>query len=140
MRKTLALAGLAVVLGFGAPAVAQAAVVLPVSVGVHGDASLHLVHGKKHHHGYRGRGHHRGHVHHYHHRPPKVVHHHHRPWSYWQPQVVHHHHYHSFGAPVYYDAHPRYGSYYHVRARDRNNVAIWIGVSAITGAILFSHY
>ena len=140
MKRILALAGLAVALGFGAPAVAQAAVVLPVSAGIQGDATLHLIHGKKHHHSYHG-GHHRGHGQAYHHRPPKVVYHrNYRPWSHWRPKIVHQYHYHSFGAPVYYHAHPRYGDYYHVQARDRNNVALWLGISAITGAILFSAY
>jgi len=148
MRRTLALAGLAVALGFGAPAMAQAAVTLPASVALQGDATLHLAGGNKHHNNYNRHGDHRGYHdydryddHAYHHRPPKVVHRHrHRPWSHWQPHVVHTYHYHSFGAPVYYQAHPQYGAYYHVRARDRNNVALWLGISAITGAILFSSY
>ena len=139
MRKTLALAGFAVALGFGAPAVAQAAVTLPASLAVQGDATLQLV-GHKNHHGYHG-GHHRGHGQAYHHRPPKVVYHrNYRPWSHWRPHVVQRYRYHSFGPPAYYHAHPRYGDYYHVRARDRNNVALWLGISAITGAILFSSY
>ncbi|MCW5548789.1 MAG: hypothetical protein KIT44_07480 [Opitutaceae bacterium] len=141
MRKTLALAGLAVALGFGAPAVAQAAITLPASVAVQGDATLQLVGHKKHHHNYHGRSHHRGHAHYHHRNPPKVVYHrNYRPWSHWQPRVVKHHRYRSFGTPVYYHAHPHYGDYYYVSARDRQNMMLWIGVSAITGAIPFSHY
>ena len=35
---------------------------------------------------------------------------------------------------------PGDGYYYRVRARDRDDVLLWIGISAITGAILFSNY
>ncbi|PKP67464.1 MAG: hypothetical protein CVT83_08440 [Alphaproteobacteria bacterium HGW-Alphaproteobacteria-5] len=62
-----------------------------------------------------------------------------RSWGHWRPYVERRH-YHSFSAPTYYRHHPRYGDYYRVRAHDRNNVAVWLGISAITGAILFSNY
>ncbi|PKQ06888.1 MAG: hypothetical protein CVT72_05075 [Alphaproteobacteria bacterium HGW-Alphaproteobacteria-11] len=138
MRKILALAGIAVALGFGAPAVAQAAVTVSPFVVVQGDATLQFV-GHKKHHGYHGRSYHRGQAYQY--RAPKVVYHrNYRPWSHWRPHVTQRSSYHSFGRPAYYHAHPRYGDYYHVRARDRNNVAVWLGISAITGAILFSSY
>lgn len=156
MKKLLVLAGLATALGLAVPAAAQAVTIAP-AVGVQGGTQIQLAGGKHGHHGHHGYRGHRGHgrhhyggpayryrppaVHHYY-RPPPVVHHYHhapRPWSYWQPYVVRHH-YHSFGAPVYYSGHPHYGQYYRVRARDRNNVAVWLGISAITGAILFSNY
>tara|TARA_R110002110_G_scaffold168566_12_gene370125 strand:+ start:2666 stop:3175 length:510 start_codon:yes stop_codon:yes gene_type:complete len=62
-----------------------------------------------------------------------------RSWGHWRPYVERRQ-YHSFGAPTYYRHHPRYGDYYRVRARDRHNVAVWLGISAVTGAILFSNY
>lgn len=148
MKQLLVLAGLATALGLAVPAAAQAVVIAP-AVGVQVGTEVQLA-GGKHGHGYHGYDRHRGgpRYHHrppparYYHRPPPVVHHYHhapRPWAYWQPYVVQHH-YHSFGAPVYYTDHPHYGHYYRVRARDRHNVAVWLGISAITGAILFSTY
>lgn len=137
MKKLAILAGFAAALGLAVPA--QAVPAKP-AVQTGGAGMVELVHGKKHHHHHNYKRHnaHR----HYHHRPP-VVHHHHyhqvRPWTYWRPHVVRYH-YHSFGPPVYYSSHPHYGPYYRVRAHDRSNVALWLGISAVTGAILFSQY
>ena len=140
MKKRVVLAGLAAALGIAAPAAAQAVSVKPV-IGTDARSAVELVHGKHYHHN----SHHTYKRHnayrYYHHRPPTVVYHHHqvRPWAHWRPYVVRHH-YHGFGAPVYYASHPHYGPYYRVRAYDRSDVALWLGVSAITGAILFSDY
>lgn len=158
MKRFLVLAGFTAALGLAAPVPAQAVTVVP-ALAVQGGAQVELVRGNDHRHHGRGYDRHRGgpgyghrppppRYHHrpppprYHHRPPPVVHHYHhapRPWAHWRPYVVRHH-YHSFGAPVYYTNHPHYGHYYRVRARDRNNIAVWLGISAITGAILFSNY
>lgn len=147
MKRFLVLAGLATSLGLAVPVAAQAVTIVP-AVGVQGGAQLQLAGGKHGHGGYHGhhggpRYHHRPPAVHHYYRPPPVVYHHYRPaprpWAYWQPYVVRHH-YHSFGPPVYYTGHPHYGDYYRVRARDRHNVAVWLGISAITGAILFSTY
>lgn len=132
MSKFVVSAGLAAALGFALPASANAVSVMPQVSGQTG-AQVELVHGYRH-----GHGHSR-----YYATPPRVVHHYHhrqvRPWAHWRPYVVRHH-YHSFGAPVYYSSHPSYGPYYRVRAHDRSDVALWLGISAITGAIIFSHY
>lgn len=133
MNKFVVSAGLAAALGFALPAPANA-VSVSSALGVQAGTQVELVHGYKH-----------GHGHHHRHYapPPRVVHHYHhrqvRPWSHWRPYVVRHH-YHSFGAPVYYSSHPSYGPYYRVRAYDRSDVALWLGISAITGAIIFSQY
>jgi len=144
MKRFLVLAGLATSLGLAVPVAAQAATIAP-AVGVQGGVQLQLAGGKHGHGGYHGgpRYHHKPPPPRHYYRPPPVVHHHYhpapRPWAYWQPYVVRYH-YHSFGPPVYYTGHPYYGDYYRVRARDRHNVAVWLGISAITGAILFSTY
>jgi len=139
MWKIVASAGLATALGFAmlpASAVgmpAKPAISLPES------GLVTQVHGRRHHphskHDHHGKRYYRPPP------PPPAVYHHHqvRPWTYWRPYVMQHH-YHSFGAPVYYKTHPHYGPYYRVRAHDHSNVALWLGISAITGAILFSHY
>jgi hypothetical protein len=132
MNKFVVSASLAAALGFAFPAAASA-VTLASAVTVHAGTQVELAHGSRHYHGHRR---------HYA-PPPRVVHRDHhrqvRPWTHWRPYVVQHH-YHSFGAPVYYSSHPTYGPYYRVRAHDRSDVAIWLGISAITGAILFSNY
>lgn len=142
MKKLVILAGLAAALGLAAPAAAQAVSVKP-AIGADARSAVELVHGKHHHRHNTHRHYQRHNAHRYYtHRPPAVVYHHHhhvRPWAHWRPYVVKHH-YHGFGAPVYYSSHPHYGPYYHVRAYDRSNVALWLGISAITGAILFSNY
>lgn len=143
MKKLVILAGLAAALGLAAPVAAQAVSVKP-AIGADARSAVELVHGKQYHHNrHNAHRHYKRHNAHryYSHRPPVVVHHHHqvRPWSHWRPYVVRYH-YHSFGAPVFYASHPHYGPYYHVRAYDRSNVALWLGISAITGAILFSNY
>ncbi|MDX5367245.1 MAG: hypothetical protein LPK88_12440 [Alphaproteobacteria bacterium] len=140
MKKLVVLAGLAAALGLAAPAAAQAVSVKPV-IGADARSAVELVHGNHYnhnrHHAYKRHNAYR----HYYNHPPRVVYRHHkvRPWVHWRPYVVQHH-YHGFGAPVYYSSHPHYGPYYHVRAYDRSNVALWLGISAITGAILFSNY
>ncbi|MBO6633409.1 hypothetical protein [Parvibaculum sp.] len=131
MKKFVVSAGLAAALGFALPATANA-VSVTSAIGVQTGTQVELVHGYKHRHGHQR-----------HYAPPRVVHHYHhrqvRPWAHWRPYVVRHH-YHSFGAPVYYSSHPTYGPYYRVRAHDRSDVALWLGISAITGAIIFSQY
>jgi hypothetical protein len=138
MWKIVASAGLATVLGFAMlPASAYAMPAKP-AVSLQGSGLVTEAHGRNHH--YHKQHHHHGKR--YYRPPPPVVYHHHqqvRPWNYWRPQVMRRH-YHSFGAPVYYNAHRHYGPYYRVRAHDRSDVALWLGISAITGAILFSHY
>ena len=145
MKNFVVSAGLAAALGFAVPSAANA-VTLTSAIGVQTSAQVELVHGYKNGHGHRqGRGYDsRGYDHRRHYAPPpRVVHQYHhrqvRPWTHWRPYVVQHH-YHSFGAPVYYSSHPNYGPYYRVRAHDRSDVALWLGISAITGAIIFSQY
>lgn len=136
MWKIVASAGLAAALGMAVlPASAHAMPMKP-AISLQGSGLVTEVHGRHHH--YKGRHHGQRH---YRPRPPVVYHHHQqvRPWTYWRPYVVRRH-YHSFGAPVYYTTHPHYGPYYRVRAHDRSDAALWLGISAITGAILFSHY
>lgn len=136
MKKFVVSAGLAAALGFAFPAAANAVTLAP-AVNVETGVQVELAHGYKNRH-----GHAYGHNRHYA-PPPRVVHRYHhrqiRPWRHWRPYVVQHH-YHSFGAPVYYSSHPTYGPYYRVRAHDRSDVALWLGISAITGAIIFSQY
>ncbi|HCX67663.1 hypothetical protein [Parvibaculum sp.] len=134
MNKFVVSTGLAVALGFAFPAAASAVTLAPAA-NVQAGTQVELAHGSKHRHMH---GHHRHYA-----SPPRGAHRYHhqqvRPWTHWRPYVVQRH-YHRFGAPVYYSSHPTYGPYYRVRAHDRSDVAIWLGISAITGAILFSNY
>ncbi|MCF8470560.1 MAG: hypothetical protein K9G30_07230 [Parvibaculum sp.] len=141
MKRLFAIAGLASVLGLAAPVAAGAASLIP-AIGVNGGAEVQLVRGGQDR--YHSNGHDRSRSRRndgYDNRRSQGFYGRHeaRPWGHWRPYVERRH-YHSFGAPVYYRHHPRYGDYYRVRARDRNNVAVWLGISAITGAILFSTY
>ncbi|MFN4228383.1 hypothetical protein [Parvibaculum sp.] len=135
MKRNVVLVGLAAALGLAALPVPANAVAIAPAIGVNGAAQVELAHGYNHHRHHRSHG--------YHHAPPPVVHHYHhrkvRPWAHWRPYMVRHHYY-VVGQPVYYSSHPHYGPYYRVRARDRDDVLLWIGISAITGAILFSNY
>lgn len=138
MKKNVVVAGLVAALGLAAlPASANAVAIAP-AIGVNAAAHVELAHGYHH-------DHRRYHAHpryHRHYRPaPPPVHYHRqvRPWSYWRPYVVQRHYY-VVGQPTYYSTHPSYGPYYRVRARDNNDVLLWLGISAITGAILFSNY
>lgn len=56
-----------------------------------------------------------------------------RHWDYWQPRVAAYHYY-GFGTPVYY------GDHYRVYAYDRDDRLVWLWISAVTGAIIFSGY
>lgn len=56
-----------------------------------------------------------------------------RHWDYWQPRLYARHYY-GFGSPVYY------GDHYRVYAYDRDDRLVWLWISAVTGAILFSGY
>ncbi len=132
MKKNVVVAGLVAALGLAAlPASANAVAIAP-AIGVNAAAHVELAH-----------GYHRDHRrYHRHYRPaPPPVHYHRqvRPWSYWRPYVVQRHYY-VVGQPTYYSTHPSYGPYYRVRARDNNDALLWLGISAITGAILFSNY
>lgn len=133
MMKNVVVAGLAAAIGLGAlPASASAVAIVP-AVGVNAAAHVELAHDYRYDHPRYNR----------HYRPaPPPMHYHHRqvrPWSHWRPYVVQRHYY-VVGQPVYYSSHPSYGPYYRVRARDNNDVLLWLGISAITGAILFSNY
>lgn len=142
MKTKIVSAGLAVALGLSTPMVAEAAIV-KVETNAQVELARHHNH-NRYDHGYKRNysspKHYSGHGY-YDHRSPAASYHHSRvrPWSYWQPYAARHH-YHSFGQPVYYASHPSYGPYYRVRAHDRSNVALWLGISAVTGAILFSNY
>lgn len=137
MKTKIISAGLAAALGFSTPMAAEAALV-NVETSAHVELARHDRYDD---HYYKGPKHYRGHGYYYDHRPPVVVHRGHpRPWSHWRPYVVERHHYYVVSEPVYYSSHPHYGPYYRVRARDRDDVLLWIGISAITGAILFSNY
>lgn len=154
MKRLFAIAGLASVLGLAAPVAAGAAALIP-AIGINGGAEVQLV--KDSHDRYNGKGYDRSRSRHNgghdyersrsrhndgyddHRSRRSYGRHEARSWGHWRPYVERRH-YHSFGAPTYYRHHPRYGDYYRVRARDRNNVAVWLGISAVTGAILFSNY
>ena len=141
MKKIFAITAFASALGLVTPAAAEIGRLVP-AIDVNTGAQVQLAGGYGHgghgggHNNYRGGGHYdssparhggsayRGNV---------------RSWGHWRPYVERRQ-YHSFGAPTYYRHHPRYGDYYRVRARDRHNVAVWLGISAVTGAILFSNY
>ncbi|MDZ4379793.1 MAG: hypothetical protein U0942_00460 [Parvibaculum sp.] len=142
--QILSAAALAAALGLSLPMTAEAAI-----VNVETNAQVELVrhdnhnrynHGYSHNYRHSSPKYYRGHGYNQY-RPPSASYRSHqvRPWSYWQPYAARHH-YHSFGQPVYYASHPSYGPYYRVRAHDRSDVALWLGISAITGAILFSNY
>lgn len=139
MWKIVASAGLATALGFAMLPASAVAMPAKPAISLPESGLVTQVHGRRHHphskHDHHGKRYYRPPP------PPPAVYHHHqvRPWTYWRPYVMQHH-YHSFGAPVYYKTHPHYGPYYRVRAHDHSNVALWLGISAITGAILFSHY
>lgn len=151
MKTQIMSAGLAAVLALSMPMAAEAAIV-NVETSAQVQLARHDNHNRynrydrhdryddRYRHDYKAQKHYRGQGY-YDHRPPAASYHRHqvRPWSYWQPYAVRHH-YHSFGQPVYYASHPSYGPYYRVRAHDRSNVALWLGISAVTGAILFSNY
>lgn len=139
MKTKIIAAGLAAALGLTTPMVAEAAVV-DLNAGATVQLARNGGYGHGHGHGY-GHGHYDGPRGYYGHRAPPVVVHRPapRPWSYWRPRVVERHYY-VVGQPTYYSTHPSYGPYYRVRARDNNDVLLWLGISAITGAILFSNY
>lgn len=147
MKTQIMSAALAATLGLSMPMTAEAALVK-----VETNAQVELVRNDHYGHHYKSPQHYRGHgsSHYspnyyggrsYHHQPPPAAYHHRqvRPWSYWRPYATRHH-YHSFGQPVYYASHQSYGPYYRVRAYDRSDVALWLGISAVTGAILYSNY
>ncbi len=138
MKKNVVVAGLVAALGLAAlPASANAVAIAP-AIGVNAAAHVELAHGYHNHH--RHYRHHPRYHRHYRPAPPPVYYHRQvRPWSHWRPYVVQRHYY-VIGQPTYYSTHPSYGPYYRVRARDRDDVLLWLGISAITGAILFSNY
>ena len=69
----------------------------------------------------------------YYHSPVRTYRHGARHWNHWQPRL-HARHYYGFGAPTYY------GDHYRVYAYDRDDRLVWLWISAVTGAILFSGY